>query len=438
MASPALAVQDMVRYDEGVVSARIFSDPDVYELEIERLFPRTWLFVAHESEIPNSGDFVTRHMGADPVIVSRDAEGKLHVLLNVCRHRGRKVCTEDTGSTTHFRCGYHGWTYSSAGQLTGLPFADAYQGRLDKAQLGLCEAPAIETYHGLIFACWQPRTSLQEFLGPMAWVLDMMFGRTDAVEVAGPPIRWHADANWKLGASNFVGDGHHIFTTHGFSTQLGLHGLKPAGSTGQPVGHSLAMSNGHGASLVSAPSGSGEAPYMALPEELWPELERHLDEFQRKVFEPLVVVAGNVFPNLSFLETAGHTPQEWGGPDRPMSFLTLRQWQPTGPRTMESWSWVFIDRNAPEDWKALSRQCYERVFGVSGTFEQDDLENWAQITAGTSGPRGGQLWLQYKMGLDLEPTHSWDGPGTCYSARPPFFDILERLFFQYWVENVSG
>jgi hypothetical protein len=78
------------------------------------------------------------------------------------------------------------------------------------------------------------------------------------------------------------------------------------------------------------------------------------------------------------------------------------------------------------------------VFGVSGTFEQDDLENWAQITAGTSGPRGGQLWLQYKMGLDLEPTHSWDGPGTCYSARPPFFDILERLFFQYWVENVSG
>ncbi|HLQ34025.1 MAG TPA: Rieske 2Fe-2S domain-containing protein, partial [Chloroflexota bacterium] len=177
MASPALAVQDMVRYDEGVVSARIFSDPDVYELEIERLFPRTWLFVAHESEIPNSGDFVTRHMGADPVIVSRDAEGKLHVLLNVCRHRGRKVCTEDTGSTTHFRCGYHGWTYSSAGQLTGLPFADAYQGRLDKAQLGLCEAPAIETYHGLIFASWQPRTSLQEFLGPMAWVLDMMFGR---------------------------------------------------------------------------------------------------------------------------------------------------------------------------------------------------------------------------------------------------------------------
>ena len=70
MASPALAVQDLVRYDDGVVSARVFSDPDVYQLEIERLFPRTWLFVAHESEIPNPGDFVTRHMGADPVIVT--------------------------------------------------------------------------------------------------------------------------------------------------------------------------------------------------------------------------------------------------------------------------------------------------------------------------------------------------------------------------------
>jgi PAH dioxygenase large subunit len=431
MTPPDLA--DVVRYDQGVVSARIFSDPDIYQLELERLFPRCWLFVAADSEIPQPGDFVTRSMGADPVIVSRDEHGKVHVLLNVCRHRGRKVCNDDCGNVNRFTCGYHGWTYSAAGKLTGLPFADAYQGALNKDELGLLQAE-VDSYHGLIFAAWQPNETLKDYLGPMAWVLDLTFGRSDAVEVAGPPIRWQADANWKLGASNFVGDGHHIFTTHGFSTQLGLHGLKPRGSTGQPVGHSLAMSHGHGASLVSAPSGSGQAPYCALPEELWPELERHLDEQQRRVLEPLVVIAGNVFPNLSLLETAGHTPEEWGGPDMPISFLTLRQWQPAGPRSLEGLSWVFVDRNAPAEWKKLSRECYERVFGVSGTFEQDDLENWAQITAGTGSPRGRKLWLQYKMGLNLEPTTDWAGPGTCYSARPPFFDILERLFFQQWRE----
>src|SRR5579872_5482868 len=106
---------EAIRTEEGLVSARIFADSDIYRREIEQLFPRCWLFVAHESEIPKPGDFVTRQMGGDPVIVSRDSDGQVHVLLNVCRHRGRKVCTEDAGSSSHFRCGYHGWTYDSGG-----------------------------------------------------------------------------------------------------------------------------------------------------------------------------------------------------------------------------------------------------------------------------------------------------------------------------------
>ncbi len=421
----------LLRFDEGYVSARIFNDPDVHRRELENLFPQCWLFVAHETEIPNPGDYVTRQMGEDPVIVSRDAAGKIHVLLNVCRHRGRKICNEDSGCATHFRCGYHGWTYDSAGQLTGVPFINAYGTTIDRAQLGLYEAQA-DTYHGLIFACRKPTESLRDYLGPMAWVLDLLFGRTDGVEVGGPPIRWVADVNWKLGASNFVGDGYHIFTTHGFSTQLGLHALKPRGSTGAPVGHSLALSHGHGASLVSSPSGTTEAPFFGLPKELWPELERHLDAEQRHVLEPLIVAAGNVFPNLSFLDTAGHTPEEWGGPPWPVSFLTLRQWQPKGPDRMEALSWLFIDKNTPAEWRAASRECYERVFGVGGTFEQDDLENWASITEGVGGDWARELWLQYRMGLDLQPTDDWRGPGACYTASPPFFDILERLFYQEW------
>ncbi|HLQ34867.1 MAG TPA: Rieske 2Fe-2S domain-containing protein [Chloroflexota bacterium] len=430
-------IDELVRTDEGMVSARIFADPEIYRIEMERLYPRCWLFVAHESEIPNPGDFVTRHMGADPVIVSRDAEGKVRVLLNVCRHRGRKVCTEDAGRATHFRCGYHGWTYSSAGQLTGLPFADAYQGRLDRDRLGLCEAAGVDTYHGLIFACWEPQQTLREYLGDATWALDIFFGRTDAVEVVGPPVRWLIDANWKFGSANFSGDGTHIFTTHGFSTQLGLHSLKPKGSTGLPVGYAVGFGNGHCASFSSQPEGTVEAPFCALPESLWPELERHLGDKQRQLLERVVVAVGTIFPNFSFLETAGHTPEEWGGPDRPMSFLTMRQWQPKGPDKMEALTWLLMDRNTPEEWKADSRECYERVFGVAGLFEQDDVENWAQGTRGVSSPQARKLWLQYRMGLGAKPSQTWFGPGIGY-ARPPYLDALERFFYERWRELITN
>lgn len=422
-----LSLSELVRFNEGLVSARIFTNPEIYRLELERVFAKTWLYVAHESEIPQPGDFVTRDMGEDPVIVSRGRDGQVRVFLNVCRHRGRKVCEQDVGNVSRFICGYHGWTYSESGELVGVPFFDVYQGRLDKSANGLLQA-RVETYHGLIFATWNAKAdSLGDYLGPMKWVLDLLFGRTEGTEVAGPPVRWVADTNWKLGALNFTGDGFHVFTTHGFSTQLGLHELKPTG--GPPKGYCLSLGNGHGASLVG-PAAAGDR-FLGLPRELWPELEQKLTKEQLEVLRPLIILAGNVFPNLSFLQTAGHTPKEWGGPEgMPITFLTLRQWQPKGPERMEGLTWIFVDKNAPERWKQYSKECYHRVFGVAGIFEQDDLENWAQITKGLRGPVAQQLWLHYEVGLDIVPSKEWPGPGAGYFGQPPFYDLLERLFYK--------
>lgn len=114
-------MHDLVDVDAGLVSARIFVDEDIYQQELERIFARSWLFVAHESEVPRPGTFVTRSMGEDPVIVWRGADGQVRVLLNVCRHRGRRVCGEDLGQAAQFRCPYHGWTYNSQGELVGVP-----------------------------------------------------------------------------------------------------------------------------------------------------------------------------------------------------------------------------------------------------------------------------------------------------------------------------
>jgi len=423
---------DLVRTGEGIINPRIFTDPEINRQEMERIFTRSWLYVAHESEIPQPGDFVTRTMGDDPVIVWRGQDGKVRVFLNVCRHRGRRVCVEDMGKAVHFKCPYHGWTYGNSGQLISVPFFEGYQGKLDKELLGLYETPKIESYHGLIFANWDAKAEpLNDYLGEAKWVLDLLFGRTQGMEVVGPPMRWEADANWKLAAANFAGDGVHLFTTHGFRSALGLADKLE----GERVSYRLTTAKGH----ASALSGFKGNYCMGLPEDLQAEMRRHLTEEQLRIMGPLLIIVGNVFPNLSFLSSGQHTSEEWGGGgdrDGLVSFVTLRQWQPKGADKMEVWSWCFVDKNASDGWKVASRESYLRVFGMGGMFEQDDMENWVDVTQALRGPIAKRLWLQYKMGL-----------GRSHKERPipslkdvkdgAFSEDSERAFYRYWQQLMA-
>src|SRR6476660_7630340 len=111
----------------GQISREIFVNDEIYQEELERVFTRAWLFVGHESQIPNPGDFFVSSMGEESVILCRARAHKAHVFLNSCRHRGMKVCRYDEGNTVEFQCPYHGWSYATDGALVGVPFAkDAY------------------------------------------------------------------------------------------------------------------------------------------------------------------------------------------------------------------------------------------------------------------------------------------------------------------------
>ncbi|MHB1851350.1 MAG: Rieske 2Fe-2S domain-containing protein, partial [Acidimicrobiales bacterium] len=106
---------------EGRVPVEIFNSDVVFALEQERLFQRAWLFLAHESELPDPGDYVLRSLAGNSVIVSRDESGHIGCFLNMCRHRGNQVCKASEGNASHFRCSYHGWTYANDGKLIGVP-----------------------------------------------------------------------------------------------------------------------------------------------------------------------------------------------------------------------------------------------------------------------------------------------------------------------------
>ena len=132
--SDALIATDKVSVDvsgcfdmaTGILDRRIFTDEEIYQEELKKIFGRAWNFVCHESQIPNPGDFMMNYIGEDEIIVVRDRQQSINVLLNSCPHRGNTVCRAELGNTKSFFCSYHGWNYDLDGRLIGMPGEDDF------------------------------------------------------------------------------------------------------------------------------------------------------------------------------------------------------------------------------------------------------------------------------------------------------------------------
>ncbi len=410
------ALLKAVQPDRGQIPAAIFSDPDVYRLEMDRIFGRSWLFVAHESEVPAPGDYVTRSMGEQSVIVARDEGGRVRVLLNACRHRGMRVCRADLGNASHFRCPYHGFTYKNTGELIGVPFhKEIYGDALDRASLGLVQARA-ESYAGLIFATWDPQAEpLEDSLGPMRWYLDMLAGRAE-LEVLGPPQRHEMDANWKLPAENAASDAYHTFSTHASISEVGL---TPSARWAKS-GYHISAGNGH-ACMIGSP-----AAEFIFPKELMSVYERNLRPDQLAVLNQMAHMVGTVFPNLSFLISSVTLK------GRLISHTELFLWQPKGPDRIEPNLFFLVEKAAPAEWKERSRQAWLLTFATAGMLSQDDAENWTDITRNSRGRVAGDLLYSYEMGLGHRPLRDFPGPGEVYEGK--YNEANARGFYRRWLE----
>src|SRR6266542_2765658 len=224
--------EKLVEYEGGKVSREIFVNQDIYDEEQEKIFARAWLFVGLESEIPKPGDYVLSRMGEESVIVARDKQNRVQVLLNSCRHRGNKVCRYDQGNTTIFTCSFHGWGYDLDGHLTALPFHDGGYNEMDKTEWGLLPA-RVETFQGSIWATWDHSApSFVDFLGGCELYLQTeLLGSdgTDAgAEVLGGVLKWRLPCNWKVPCPD-------VDRTHGWITHKSLRDAFGVGPTGVPV-----------------------------------------------------------------------------------------------------------------------------------------------------------------------------------------------------------
>lgn len=423
--------------EDGLVPAEIFNDRGIYELELERIFTRCWVFVGHESELPNPGDYRLRRIGEDSFIFLRGSDGVIRVLLNSCRHRGSTICRLEVGNTATFRCPYHAWTYDNRGELVGVPSRTTAYQQLDLSEWGLVPAPKVDRYQGLVFACLDPDgPELEAYLGRFRWYLDMQLALTDGgMEVLGEPHRWQVPADWKSGAENFTGDSSHTQMTHRSILTLGLADEATAGRVGGANGVHVNDLDGHAISLRLL-SGAGEA-YLAYPRELWPAIENGpLAPEQVDLLRRGLVHDGTVFPNFSFIHFGGVIDR-----GRTASgFLSIRVWQPLGPGEMEVWSWLLAPREASAEYKELAYRAGMTTFSPSGHFEQDDTNVWSGIarSARSTFVRKQGIRFNYQMGMagmaDTSPMTDWPGPGRAWPSNAGESGL--RAFHHRWLEQM--
>lgn len=376
------------------VNRRIFTDAQIFELEMKHIFEGNWVYLAHESQLPNPGDYFTTYIGRQPVVITRDKGGALHCLINACAHRGAMLCRRRTDNRMTLTCPFHGWTFRNDGHLlkvkdpdgAGYPPTFGRNGTHDLTRIA-----RLDSYRGFLFGSLNADVlPLTDHLGDATKVIDLLVDQSpDGLEVLRGSSTYTFDGNWKVQAENGV-DGYHVSATHWNyvattsrrSTGESKNNTKvlDAGSWGKHGGGYWAFPNGHVCLWTWAPNPQ-DRPLWGKLDELKATLGADKGEFMIKGSRNL-----GIYPNVYLMDQMS---------------TQIRHFRPIAPDRTEVTIYCIAPKGeSPADRARRIRQ-YEDFFNASGMATPDDLEEFrscqrafhANAAPWNDLSRGAEHWL---------------------------------------------
>jgi anthranilate 1,2-dioxygenase (deaminating, decarboxylating) large subunit len=370
----------------------VYIDPGVFEAEMERIFMRTWVYVGHDSEIPNPGDYKTTAIGTEPVILSRGEDEAPHVVVNRCSHRGAAVCLMPRGNSKGFRCQFHGWTFGLDGELVAIPYAHE---EVDRDAWALASAPRVESYRGFIFASFNSRVpALTDHLRDVLPHIDSFVERAGAysLQVAPDANEVVYDGNWKMQLENNV-DGYHLSFTHQslFGVLQRRTGKQPryvTGATEESEAKVEAFSNGHAVmDLRTAAASAMRERLDILPGAPPPDAD--LDEyFGIEGAEELYLASSGVGMNISIF------------PNLSLGSINICEVHPLAVNRTRVVLRPLLLADAPAEINRMRLRYHEIGSGPAGFVQPDDLEMFERVSLGLASEE--VEWISIGRGQERE------------------------------------
>ena len=363
-------------------------DPQILELERRRIFDTCWIYVGHESEVREPGDFRTRTVCGRPLIFCRDSKGEARVYLNTCRHRGSLVCREPEGNAKYFTCFYHGWTYDRDGALYGLLGQSAYPPNFNRAEFALQTPPKVASYRGFVFLNFDSGAnvmSLDDYLAGAKEYIDLICDQSPSGEMEIIPGSQEYDirANWKLLAENSFDD-YHLPATHStwldYLKNSGVEMKRPEKGHMLPA-HGVGKVLGNGHAVIDNINFRGRPVARWIPiygEAAKPEIERIRAELVTRLGEARAARVADtnrnllVFPNLVINDG---------------SSVTVRYFEPRAADNMVVRACALGPKEETPAARAIRLDSFLTFYGPGGFATPDDIEALESVQAGMASYR---------------------------------------------------
>jgi phenylpropionate dioxygenase-like ring-hydroxylating dioxygenase large terminal subunit len=430
-ALPATDPSELVR--DVRVHRSVYTDPAIFALEMERIFGKAWVYVGHDSQVPEPGDFITLMIGRQPVVMARHGDGNVYVLYNRCGHRGAKVCIENKGHAELFRCAYHGWTFNTDGSLDAVAMPRGYADSFDTndPNMGMGQLPRVDSYRGFVFASLSSQgPDLATHLGHARQSIDELVDKAPdgAVDLSGGVHKYIFRGNWKLQMENTV-DMYHVPFSH--ESTLRRDGRQFSRRRGDESGSSIATSGAAAerweqriawASKETGHTYTGHQPAAEQKAEDDPVYQEYVASLEARLGREKAQEALNpkrhntwFFPNMSLQALNPH----------------VRIIRPLTVDRTEIWVYPVRFCGAPEAMNQDIILQLNRTHAAASLIQTDDLENFVRVQDGLATE--GAAWVWFARGNDTDVPDNQGG-----LVNKGTVELPQRAQYAAWARYMAG